>query len=136
MADSVILHKAASIERCIRRIREDYLGYENEFETNFMRQDAILLNLQRACEQSIDLANHLVRIQGLGAPQGTKETFILLEKAGLISPELSLKLAHMAGFRNIAVHEYAKLDLNVVRGIIERHLDDLLAFASLALKYM
>lgn len=135
MADSVIINKAASIERCIKRIREDYLGHEAEFETNFMRQDAILLNLQRACEQSIDLGNHLIRIQGLGAPQGAKDTFAILEKAGVISPELCLKLAHMAGFRNIAVHEYSKLDLNVAQAIIEKHLDDLLEFSTVALKY-
>ncbi len=133
MADSVIINKAASIERCIKRIREDYLGFEDEFETNFMRQDAILLNLQRACEQSIDLGNHLIRINGLGAPQGAKDTFGALEKAGIISPELATKLAHMAGFRNIAVHEYSKLELGVVRAIIDKHLNDLLEFSAVAL---
>lgn len=62
MADSIIINKAGSIERCLKRIREDYIGFESDFEANYMRQDAVLLNLQRACEQSIDLANHLVKI--------------------------------------------------------------------------
>ena len=37
-----------SIFDCLERIREDFFGYEIEFETNLMRQDAIILNLQRA----------------------------------------------------------------------------------------
>ncbi|MCS7037216.1 MAG: DUF86 domain-containing protein [Saprospiraceae bacterium] len=135
MADSVIVNKSASIERCLRRIREDYFGHEEDFETDFMRQDAILLNLQRACEQSIGSSNHLVRIYRLGAPQGAEDTFDLLQKAGIITPDLCRKLTHMVGFRNIAVHEYSKLNLNVVRAIIEKHLDDFSEFVSIALRH-
>ena len=36
-------------------------------------------------------------------------------------------MAAMVGFRNIAVHEYRKLDLAKVRRIIEHRLDDLTA---------
>ena len=44
MADDVLLNKAASIERCLKRIDEEYRGGQ-DFETNFTRQDALLLNL-------------------------------------------------------------------------------------------
>ncbi len=57
--DDIILNKAAIIERCLKRIHEDYDGYKEEFRTSFLRQDAIILNLQRACEASIDLAAHI-----------------------------------------------------------------------------
>lgn len=135
MADSVIINKAASIERCLQRIAEDYLGHEDAFETEYIRQDAILLNLQRACEQSIDLANHVVKLKALGAPQNTRDAFALLEKAGLIDAPLARAMEHMVGFRNIAVHEYARLNLNVVRAIIEKHLDDFRRFISIALTF-
>lgn len=136
MPDSIIINKVASVERCVERILEDYSGHEVELETNFMRQDAILLNLQRACEQSIDIANHLVRLQGLGAPQSTRDAFVQLEKAGVIDAALSSRLAHMVGFRNIAVHEYCKIDLNIVRAIIEKHLDDFREFGRVALQFV
>ena len=49
MADDVTLNKAASIERCLDRVRQEYAGHEDELATNFTRQDAIVLNLLRAC---------------------------------------------------------------------------------------
>ena len=47
--DDVLLNKAAIIERCLQRISEEYQGHENELETNYTRQDSIILNLLRAC---------------------------------------------------------------------------------------
>ena len=93
MADSVILNKVASIERCIQRVKEDYVGYEADFETNFMRQDAVILNLQRACELSIDLANHLVKIKQLGIPQNSRQGFELLLEAKIIDKGLARELS-------------------------------------------
>lgn len=43
--------------------------------------------------------------------------------------ELSQRLQNMIGFRNIAVHQYRKLDLSIVESIIRKDLDDLLTFA-------
>lgn len=39
----------------------------------------------------------------------------------------------MVGFRNIAVHDYRRLDLAIVRAIVRTHLDDFAAFARFAL---
>ena len=50
MIDRVLLSKARSIERCVDRVREEYVGYEGDFATNWTRQDAAVLNLIRACE--------------------------------------------------------------------------------------
>ena len=131
MADDVLLNKAGSIERCLKRIVEEYRGHETELESNFTRQDALLLNLLRACETSIDAAMHLVRARKLGLPQESRDAFRMLEQAKLLSSELSLRLQKMMGFRNIAVHNYAALDINVVRSIVEERLDDFREFARL-----
>lgn len=56
MADDVILNKAAIIERCVARVREEYADDERNLTDNLTRQDSIILNLQRACEAAIDLA--------------------------------------------------------------------------------
>lgn len=136
MADSVIVNKTMSIERCLKRIEEDYIGHEADFEDNFMRQDAILLNIQRACEQSIDLANHLVKTKKLGVPQNTKHVFELLRDGGIIQDGLTQKLSKMVGFRNVAVHDYTKLDLAIVKSIIEKHLTDFREYIKIALQYV
>ena len=128
--DDIILNKAAIIERCLKRIHEDYDGYEEEFKTSFLRQDAIILNLQRACEASIDLAAHIIRVKKLGLPQTSRDMFALLQDAGLIDAQLSDRLQKMTGFRNIAVHNYQKLDLAIVQHLIEHRLGDIQAFSS------
>lgn len=134
MANTVILNKTQSILRCIERIEEDYFDYENEFEDNFMRQDAILLNLKRACKQAIDLANYIVKIKELDVPRESKAAFDILKKENFLSEEIALNMKKMVGFRNIAVHEYYKINLEVVRSIIEKHLDDFRSFVRVSAK--
>ncbi len=134
MVDDVLLNKAASIERAVRRVQEEYAGDDRNLLSNQTRQDAIILNLQRACETSIDAAMHLVRVHRLGVPQETREAFALLESAGILDAALAARLRNMVGFRNVAIHEYQKLNLDIVRRIVVEHLGDFLAFTRILLK--
>jgi uncharacterized protein YutE (UPF0331/DUF86 family) len=132
--DEVLLGKAGIIERCLKRIEEEYVGHESELATNFTRQDAIVLNLQRACEASIDAAMHLVRIQRLGIPTESRQAFDFLIRAGRIDEVLGRRLMAMVGFRNIAVHNYQEIDIDILRGILAERRDDLATFAGYLLK--
>ena len=124
MADDVLVNKAAIIERCLKRIDEEYKGHERELSSNFSRQDAIILNLLRACEASIDAAMHIVRQRRLGLPQESRDAFSLLEDAGLLTKELSVEMQKMVGFRNVAIHDYRKLNLEILRSILDGRLGD------------
>jgi uncharacterized protein YutE (UPF0331/DUF86 family) len=129
--DDVLLNKAAIIERTLARIAEDYTGYEGALATEFLRQDAIILNLQRACQAAIDGAMRLVRTHALGLPQDSRDAFTMLEKATLIDAQTATRLRAMVGFRNIAVHDYQTLSLPVLEAILRDHLNDLRDFARL-----
>jgi uncharacterized protein YutE (UPF0331/DUF86 family) len=130
MADEVLLNKAATIERCVARAREEYAKEPASFGVDPTRQDAAILNLQRACEAALDAGNHLVRRRRLGLPQGARDVFDMLATAQLIEPELASVMKKMIGFRNIAVHDYQALQLPIVVAIIKHHTEDLLDFAS------
>jgi uncharacterized protein YutE (UPF0331/DUF86 family) len=134
LALDVVLGKVESIERCIRRIREELGDDECNLREDITRQDAILLNLQQACETSIDLAMHLVRVHRLGAPKESRDAFRLLLEAGHLDRELGERLMRMVGFRNIAVHNYRDLDLDIVHSIVTERLGDFLEFARIALQ--
>jgi len=134
MADDVILNKATSIERCLQRILEEYAGDDNNLFTNQTKQDAIVLNLQRACETAIDLAMYVVNQRRLGVPQESRDAFTLLQTAGILLPDLATRMQKMVGFRNVAVHEYTRLNLDVVRAIITKQLDDFRTFSSTIVK--
>jgi uncharacterized protein YutE (UPF0331/DUF86 family) len=101
-----------------------------------MRQDAVILNLQRACEQVIDLANHLIRIKELTVPKSSRDSFKVLCDAGIIPEVLSQKLERMVGFRNIAVHEYQKIDLDIVTSIIANNLTEVHQFVKIAAEWI
>jgi uncharacterized protein YutE (UPF0331/DUF86 family) len=134
MADDVLINKAASIERCVARAREEYQFDPAGFADNHTRQDAAILNIQRACEAALDMGQHLIRRDKLGVPQSARDVFALLAQAGWIESSLAESLKRMVGFRNIAVHDYQSLQLPITVNIITRHLDEFLRYSSALLK--
>lgn len=135
MADNAVTTKTAAIEHRVARAREEYNRDPQSFESDYTRQDAAILNIQRACEAALDLGQYLVRRDGLGVPQSARDVFALLQRSGRIPAELAEVLKRMVGFRNIAVHEYQKVQLPIVVSIITRHLDDFLAYSEALLRY-
>jgi len=65
--NDIIINKITTIERCVRRIHDVYQGNPQNL-TDYTKQDSIILNIQRACEASIDLAMHLISERKLGVP--------------------------------------------------------------------
>jgi uncharacterized protein YutE (UPF0331/DUF86 family) len=129
MVDDVLLNKAASIERCVKRAREEYERDPSSFAQDFTRQDAAILNIQRACEAALDMGQHLIRREKLGIPQSARDVFTLLTQAGWIETTLADQLKRMVGFRNIAVHDYQTMQMPIVISIIEKHLDEFLHYS-------
>ena len=129
MVDDVVLNKIAAIERCVARAREEYAKAPETFAADFTRQDAAILNIQRACEAAIDLGQYIVRRDKLGLPQQARDIFVLMAQAGWINPSLCESLGRMVGYRNIAVHNYQKLLLVITVAIITTHLEDFLTFS-------
>lgn len=129
MVDDVLINKAASIERCVKRAREEYERDPASFAQDFTRQDAAILNIQRACEAALDMGQYLIRREKLGIPQSARDVFSLLSQAGWIETSLADALKRMVGFRNIAVHDYQAMQMPIVISIIEHHLDEFLHYS-------
>jgi uncharacterized protein YutE (UPF0331/DUF86 family) len=127
--DDVILNKVATVKRCLVRINEEFTG-EAEFKSNFTKQDSVVLNIQRACEACIDLANYLIKKNKLGIPQSARDSFDLLSKENIITVVQADSLKRMVGLRNIAVHDYQSLNLDIVIAVVTHHLSDFDAFCA------
>ncbi len=125
---NVVLNKIQSIEKCLKRIREEYVGFEDSFEENYTKQDSVILNLERASQASIDIATHIVKTRKLGLPNTSRELFSMLLDAGIISEHICKQMQGMVGFRNIAVHDYQNLNIEIVVAIVEKHLGDFEGF--------
>jgi uncharacterized protein YutE (UPF0331/DUF86 family)/predicted nucleotidyltransferase len=129
MPNDFLFDKAATIERCVARAREEYHANPASFATNVSRQDAAILNIQKACVIALDMGQHLIRRERLGVPQSSRDVFTLLAQAGWIAPSLAEGLKRMVGFRNIAVHDYQALQLPIIASIIEKHLHEFLDYS-------
>ena len=130
--NEIIIEKKARMERCIKQIKAYYSEPSRlTFEEDFLKQDAIAINLQRVCELAIDIANVAIKEKKLGLPSSSRESFILLFEAGLIDKKSADKLCKMVGFRNVLVHAYQDLDLKLMKKLIEENLlEDLVVFSA------
>ncbi len=133
--NDIVLNKKENIERYIKQIRVYYaLPGDIPFEQDLIKQDAIAVNMLRACEQCIDLANHSIKKRKLGLPKESRESFRLLASSGIIPRDLAANLENMVGFRNTLVHQYQDLDIQLMVDVIENHLDDLIDYSNFIVK--
>jgi len=124
----ILLSKADRVHRHVRRIKEKIPATPQEFLSALDLQDIILFNLQMAIQNCIDMTSHVISDEGLGLPASTNEMFYMLQENGYIPQELTEKMVAAAGFKNLVVHEYAKVDLEEVYRISQYHVDDLIEF--------
>ncbi len=120
----IVIAKVATIQKCLERIR-DVTALDPASLDDIDRQDIYVLNLQRAIQASIDLASHIVASEGLGLPETVRENFTLLRDKGLIDPLTASRMEKMTGFRNIAIHNYQALNLEILKSILTKNLKDL-----------
>ncbi|MES2615739.1 MAG: DUF86 domain-containing protein [Bdellovibrionota bacterium] len=123
MVNDVIFSKCESIERCIASVAKYYQNNSHALD-DIMVQDAIILNIERACQLSIDMGMFLVRELKLGVPKDSRDVFDKLWEKKIIHTDLAKNLKNMVSFRNIAVHEYKNIDLKIVESIIETQLEE------------
>lgn len=134
--NDVAINKIQSIQRCVQRAREEFRSDPEGFDTNYTLQDAAILNVLRACEQAIDLANHVIRLGRMGIPNTSAESFDLLRNKSVIDADLAVRLKKMIGFRNTIIHEYQRMNLDIVKTVIVSGLDDLITFADRVMAFL
>ena len=126
--DDTLLNKAGIIERCVRRIKEEYDMCPTL--DNYTHVDALTLNIERACQAAIDMANHIIASKHLGIPQSSANSFELLAQASIMNSKLLESMKAMTGFRNIAVHEYQEVKSDVLEYIARQGYKDFILFCS------
>ena len=78
---------------------------------------------------SVEIAAHLIANLNAPAPDTMSDAFDVLAQEGVISTALAERLKQAVGFRNIAVHQYKKIDWAIVHGIARSRLGDFAEFA-------
>src|SRR6056297_3285218 len=136
MDKDLLLSKIDSLSRSIKRIENKTPENVKNLKNDYDLQDIIALNLQRAVQISVDIATHIIADSNEKVPSTMAECFDSLENLNIINKELSNNLKSAVGFRNISVHEYQKIDWEIVYSIINNNIDDFRQFSkNLVKKY-
>lgn len=96
----------------------------SDFKSDKKTQRYVERTLQIDIEACLDLANHIISAKGFREPSSNADAFYILCENKIIPASFFNKLKDMASFRNLMVHNYAKVDSEKVYGILKRHLKD------------
>lgn len=129
MENEVLDSKLLSLRRCAARVREALPATRAALDGDFDRQDVVVLNLTRAVQLCVDIASHVLSGLGHAVPASMGEAFDGLHRIGWIDGEIAGRLRKSVAFRNVAVHAYRELDLDILYAVATRHLVDFEEFA-------
>ncbi|HEV8674770.1 MAG TPA: DUF86 domain-containing protein [Methylomirabilota bacterium] len=124
----LILRKLADLDLYLRQVAEYRAVSLEDYRGDWKTQRIVERTLQMAIELCVDVANHVIADQGLRVPATYAEAFDVLAEAGMLPGPERDAMVRMVGFRNVIVHEYARVEAEIVVRILRQHLDDLARF--------
>ncbi len=133
--DDVILAKLESLARCIDRIREKTPDQLQLFLDDLDKQDIVVLNLERAIQLCVDIVSYILSKKQVKMAGTMGQTFSIAAENGILSTAVAENLKNAVGFRNIAVHQYTRLDYELVFYLADSKLDDFRYFSQEVYEY-
>jgi uncharacterized protein YutE (UPF0331/DUF86 family) len=106
-----------------------------DFDQDPYLRDIVERNLEIAAQCCIDISHRIISIEGAQKPVDYQDAILRMGELGVLPPEFARHLAPLAGFRNILVHEYVRLDWDRVYRVLH-NLEDLERFASLVRRWL
>ncbi len=92
--------------------------------------------LHLAVEACLDIGQHIIAQEGFRRPTDNQDVFVVLAEEGIVPHELLPRLIAMARFRNLIVHDYARIDNAVVFSVLKRRLEDFNVYAKAIADYL
>ncbi len=99
-----------------------------EMASDFVKYRALQHSLQLASQAVVDIASHIIAADFHSRAQEYREVFTELGTVGVLDSEFALRLALLAGFRNILVHDYLLVDPAIVHDVLINGRADLREF--------
>lgn len=107
-----------------------------EYTENKFIHRTVERTLHLAIEACLDIGRHIISQERFRTPEDNKDVFVILYEESIIASELLEKLIAMAGFRNIIVHSYARIEHEIVFAILSHRLEDFDRFARHIVRYL
>jgi len=131
----VIKKRLERLEQALRRLESKKDVRLDEFLENWEIHSAVIREFQVAIEACIDIGNHIISEKGWESPESYKDVVEILAKYGVISQDFKEVFKQMIAFRNVIVHEYIRLDLEIVYENLKK-LEDFRRFVKFIMKFL
>ncbi len=126
--DDVIIEKATLLKFHISRFKDEF---EMSFSfTNISNVEAMILNIQRACQATLDIACHIIVINKLGLPKHSSDAFQILYNNKIIDEDLLHSLQEKVKFRNFLIHKHETIDNLALEEIVKTGYKDYMKFCN------
>jgi uncharacterized protein YutE (UPF0331/DUF86 family) len=126
----VVAAKLATLEEALTFLTEmAALDYET-FVGDRRNYRAAERYLHLACEAVFEIGTHTIASLGLPRPERYHDVLPILQQSDVVSAETALALRDLAGFRNLLVHEYGRIDHRRMHEFMRTRLGDLRRFAA------
>lgn len=129
MAKQLVTEKLDALRRCINRIENKRPDTTEELISDLDLQDILSVNLERAVQLCVDIGTHIIAETDAKAPNTMADTFNILYQENILSKSTADVMKKAVGFRNIAVHNYQKINWEIVFSICHLKLEDFKQFA-------
>ncbi|GAB4110705.1 MAG TPA: DUF86 domain-containing protein [Spirochaetota bacterium] len=132
----LIFRKLSELETYYKQIKEfQHITYDT-YVSDWKTQRIVERTLQIMIETCTDIANHIISDEQLRTPVTYSDTFKVLCENNIIPVDLFDIMVKMVKFRNIIVHQYERVDSQIVIVILKKHIDDFIYFKNAIVKYL
>ena len=132
----LVMRKLSELEECVGALEKmrkyDIAAIKSDKEKEWAVEHGLQISIQIV----VDIGAHILASVGEGDVEDYAEIIERLGKRGIIPEDFAGRIKGMTGFRNILVHEYAKIDIGVVCDMLKNRLEDFREFAGHVNKYM
>ncbi len=130
----VIYKKLRDLDKNIKQLKKSKGVTSEALENDLEKLWVVERGLHVCIQIVLDIGNHVLAEKGITV-DNYGEIFKELGKQGIIPKEFAERIKGMAGLRNILVHEYARVNVELLVEIINYNLNDFCKFAEYLLSY-
>ncbi len=130
-----ITRRLEKLRECLNKLEPLREKKREDFDQQPYIKDIVERNLQVAIQCLIDIGNRVISMEDAQKPRDYYEVFLILGNINVLPPVFAKKIAPIAGFRNVLVHEYVGLDWNLVYDYLQR-LEDFYQFENYVKKWI
>ena len=132
---SVVRRHLLALDQALQTLKKHQGGAVDALRSDREERWVVERGLQLCTQNVLDIATHLAASAGRDVPDYATAIDQLAD-LGVLPGEFAARIRPVAGFRNVIVHGYLDVDLEIVHRLLNDRLGDFAEFARLVNRYL